>query len=156
MLQKAEIQQVIEPYLQEHGLFLVNIGISARNDIEIYVDRMSGEVSIDDCAAINDIFENAFDREKEDYSLMVSSAGLDMPFMVARQFEKFMGSQVQITLKKGGWVKGTLTGYSEQGIELTIARLVKEEGMKKKVERKIATLYPLAEVKSCKPVVEFK
>ncbi len=156
MLQKAEIKQVIEPYLQEHNLFLVNIGISAGNDVEIYIDRMSGEVSIDDCAAINDIFENAFDREKEDYSLMVSSAGLDMPFMVAKQFEKFMGSPVQLNLKKGGWVKGTLSGYSEEGIEITVTRMVKEEGIKKKVERKIATLYPHTEVRSCKAVVEFK
>ncbi len=156
MIRKEDIAAAIDSYLHSNELFLVNITVSPQNDIEVYVDTLKGEITIDNCSAINDIIEAAFNREKEDYSLMVSSAGLDMPLMVPQQYEKFMGCQVQITLTKGGWLKGTLTGYGENGIELTTVKMEKEEGAKKKVAKSVATLYRLSEVKSCKPVVEFK
>jgi len=59
-------------------------------------------------------------------------------------------------LKKGGKVKGILSGYDDGGFELTTSKMVKKEGFKKKVQEDTVTPYRFEEVKSCKPVIKFK
>ena len=99
----------------------------------------------------------------EDYSLTVTSAGLDQPFKVAQQYVKFTGSEVEITLKKGGRIKGILSEYCNggedgagKGIRITTSRMVRLEGAKKKTEQQTTAFYPMEEVKECKPVIKFR
>jgi ribosome maturation factor RimP len=90
MIEKENIAKAIESYLESNSLFLVSVEISKDNDIEIAVDS-EGRVDLSNCVDINKIIEEKFDRESEDYSLTVTSAGLDQPFKVLRQYLKYIG-----------------------------------------------------------------
>ncbi len=156
MITKEALGETIINYLNDNGLFLVDIEVSQDNDITITIERHEGAVKVDDCIAIDRIVGAAFNRDDEDYSLTVTSAGLDQPFKVLDQYKKFCGSEVEVVLKKGGKVKGILSGYDDGGFELTTSKMVKKEGFKKKVQEDTVTPYRFEEVKSCKPVIKFK
>ena len=156
MITKDALEKAVCGYLDNNGLFLVDIEISQDNDITITIERHEGAVKVDDCIAIDRIVSTIFDRDVEDYSLTVTSAGLDQPFKVLDQYKKFNGSEVEVVLKKGGKLKGVLSGYNAEGIEITTSKMVKKEGFKKKVQEDTVTAYTFAEVKSCKPVIKFK
>lgn len=156
MITKEALGETIINYLNDNGLFLIDIEVSQDNDITITIERHEGSVKVDDCIAIDRIVGAAFNRDDEDYSLTVTSAGLDQPFKVLDQYKKFCGSEVEVVLKKGGKVKGILSGYDDGGFELTTSKMVKKEGFKKKVQEDTVTPYRFEEVKSCKPVIKFK
>lgn len=156
MITKEALGETIINYLNDNGLFLVDIEVSQDNDITITIECHEGSVKVDDCIAIDRIVGATFNRDDEDYSLTVTSAGLDQPFKVLDQYKKFCGSEVEVVLKKGGKVKGILSGYYDGGFELTTSKMVKKEGFKKKVQEDTVTPYRFEEVKSCKPVIKFK
>ena len=87
-MDKEKALQTIAPVLAESGCFLVGLDISKDNDITIAIEKEHGEVDLDDCIRVNDVFVEAFDRDVEDYSLTVTSAGLDQPFRVMGQYIK--------------------------------------------------------------------
>ncbi len=163
MITKESIASLIAGYLADNGLFQVDIEISAENDIVITIESYQGSVTLDNCTAIDAAVTGRFNKDMEDYSLTVTSAGLDQPFKVAQQYVKFTGSEVEITLKKGGRIKGILSEYCNgsedgagKGIRITTSRVVRLEGAKKKTEQKTTAFYPLEEVKECRPVIKFR
>ena len=117
-MNKEQIIQAVEPAVKERGCFLVEVTVSAANDIEIVLEKEEGIVDWDDCAAIDKVVHEAFDQDVEDYALTVSSAGLDRPFKVLKQYHKAIGSKVEVWLKGGKKVKGTLEAASE--VEITV------------------------------------
>ncbi len=132
-MNKSEIEKVIEGYLNDKGLFLVDIKISNDNDIEVSVESFSDTIKIENCIDITRIIEGVFNREEEDYSLTVTSAGLDLPFKVLNQYKKYINNEVEVVFKTGGKTKAILTDAKDNGIELTTSKMVKKEGSKKKV-----------------------
>lgn len=155
MIEKENIAKAIESYLESNSLFLVSVEISKDNDIEIAVDS-EGRVDLSNCVDINKIVEEKFDRESEDYSLTVTSAGLDQPFKVLRQYLKYIGKDVEVVLKSGGKIKGILNNADDKGVEITFEKSVKVEGKKKKEKVVERTLLMFSEIKSTKPIINFK
>ena len=80
MITSEALGSTIANYLNDNGLFLVDIEISKENDITIAIESREGDVKIDNCIDIDRLVADAFDRDVEDYSLTVTSAGLDQPF----------------------------------------------------------------------------
>lgn len=76
MIRKETIESIAEEHLQTTGLRLVEVTVSEDNDIEVVIARENGGVSIDDCAALSRFIESKLDRDREDFSLMVASAGI--------------------------------------------------------------------------------
>ena len=76
MIRKEIIESIANEHLQPTGLQLVEVSVSEDNDIEVVIARKGGGVSIDDCAALSRFIESKLDRDKEDFSLMVASAGI--------------------------------------------------------------------------------
>ena len=76
MIRKETIESIAAEHLQTTGLQLVEVTVSEDNDIEVVITREGGGVSIDDCAALSRFIESKLDRDKEDFSLMVASAGI--------------------------------------------------------------------------------
>ena len=150
------ILDAINDEIVARGCFIVDISVSKDNDIVLTVESEEGTIELDDCVALSRYFETKFDREVEDYSLTVSSAGLDQPFKVLEQYQKFIGSEVEVVVKGGGKMKGILSAANEQGFELTVTKKVKVEGSKKKVDQETVTPFTYDAVKSCKPVIKFK
>jgi len=77
MIDKALVEAAASEYLATTDLKLVRVKVSKENDITIFIHRKGAGVCIDDCVAMSEFIETKFDREKEDYSLTVSSAGMD-------------------------------------------------------------------------------
>ena len=76
MIQKQTIEKIAQEHLQGTELTLVDVTVSEDNDIEVIITREGGGVSIDDCVALSRFIESKLDRDKEDFSLMVGSAGI--------------------------------------------------------------------------------
>ena len=155
-MEKDVILKSIEPAVKDRGCFIVDLTVSKDNEVTLTVEKEAGEVLLDDCIAINDAFLDAFDKDEEDYSLTVSSAGLDQPFKVMGQYVKAMGSQVTVSLKGGRKLTGILTGVTEDGITMRYARKESVEGKKKKVTVECEENFNFGDVNSVKPHVEFK
>lgn len=156
MITSEALSGAIANYLNDNGLFLVDIEISKDNDITIAIESRDADVKIDNCIDIDHIISGVFDRDVEDYSLTVTSAGLDQPFKVLDQYLKFVGSEVEVVVKGEGKMKGILTAASPEGFEVTVSKMVKVEGSKKKVQQDTVTAFAYDNVKSCKPVIKFK
>ncbi|MDO4735863.1 MAG: ribosome assembly cofactor RimP, partial [Bacteroidia bacterium] len=73
-MDKIKISQVIEQYLKDNGLFLVDISISKDNDIEVVIESYNADVKIGNCIDIDRIVSENFNRDDEDYALTVTSA----------------------------------------------------------------------------------
>lgn len=156
MISKESIAEVIAEYLEREGLFLVEIEVSSQNDVEISIESHNGCVTLEHCEAIDEIVHNNFDQNLEDYSLTVGSAGLDQPFKVAGQYEKYTGSQVEILFADGKKRKGLLAGFSQGVITFTWSALERVEGKKRRVPVEHTDMVDLKEIKWCKPVIDFK
>ena len=156
MIQKEKIEEILAEFLaQRSDLFLVDVKVSKENDIEIVIEIDKGFLSLDDCADISRFVESKLNRDEEDFSLTVGSAGLTAPFKVLRQYRKALGSEIELTLKSGGRINGMLTAVSEEGITFLTKVSEKVEGEKKKVIRKIAEEYTFDKIKSAKHVINF-
>ena len=154
---KKDITEALEGMLAKMGCFLVEASVSADNDIEIYFDKEEGQVDWDDCTALDKAFHEAFDQDAEDYSLTVSSAGLDRPFKVMKQFAKAVGSKVTASLKGGRRFVATLEEASEnEGVTLSwIGREIPEGGKKKENVFHRETI-PFSEINSVTPYIDFE
>ena len=155
-MDKELILKTIEPFVLERGCFVVDLAVSKDNDIVLTIEKETGDVDLDDCVALNDAFLAAFDKDVEDYSLTVSSAGLDQPFKVSGQFTKAIGSQVVVLLKGGRKLTGILTTADDEGIVLRYVTREVPEGKKKKVPVEHEDRFVFADVNSVSPFVEFK
>ena len=155
-MEKNLIIETIGPAVKDRGCFIVDVTVSKDNDIVLTIEKETGDVDLDDCVALNDAFLAAFDKDVEDYSLTVSSAGLDQPFKVSGQFTKAIGSQVVVLLKGGRKLTGILTTADDEGIVLRYVTREVPEGKKKKVPVEHEDRLVFADVNSVSPFVEFK
>ena len=153
---KEQIIQAVEAAVAERGCFLVEVSLSADNDIEIVIEKEEGIVDWDDCAAIDAVMHQAFNQDEEDYALTVSSAGLDRPFKVFKQYRKAIGSKVDVKFKGGKRLVATLSGATEESITLQYTALEAVEGKKKKEKVEHEDTFALAEVNSVTPYIEFQ
>ena len=102
----ADIQQLIEPFLKEAGVVLVDLNIrrTHRNfHIEILADKSNGGITIDECARLNRVLRDAIEAQNlitENYILEVSSPGLDRPLKTAGDFLRMMGREIRFFLSE--------------------------------------------------------
>lgn len=141
--------------MEGSDLFIVDVKVSPANDVELTVDSDTS-VSIDTCVELSRSIEAEFDREQEDFSLMVASAGVGQPLKVLRQYRKLIGKPVEVVLKDGVKILAELRDAAEDSITLSYTEKVAVEGKKKKVEVEIIKTYPLDEVKTTKEYLDFK
>ena len=114
------------------GYFLVEISVKPTNNIKVFVDADQG-AAIDQLSRINRalykwVEENMFPNG--DFSIEVSSPGLEEPLKMERQYLKNIGRFVEVLLKTGIKREGKLISVSENEI------MVEEEkghGKKKEV-----------------------
>lgn len=133
MIDKQFIQQLVDDFLKENSsFFLVSLKINSGNQIEVLIDSFNG-VGIKDCMALSRKIEGSLDREENDFSLQVSSAGLSEPFKVFNQYQKYVGSNIKVQLKDGNHFSAKLIdARKDDGITIEIKK--KERVGKKKKE----------------------
>ncbi len=155
MIEKDNIIGIIVEYLHDKELFLVDTVIDKDNNIDVTIESEDGCVSLDDCVNLSKYMEARLDRDKDDYSLTVGSAGLTSPFKVLKQYLKFEGKEVEVTLGNGSRIKGILSSVTPESISLTYNKSEKVEGQKKKATKEVVETFDLKELKSTKPVIRF-
>jgi ribosome maturation factor RimP len=117
MIEKQNIQEIVEEFIKGTGLFLVAVKVSSSNRITVLADKNEG-INIDECAALHKHIENSIDRDKEDFELQVSSPGLDLPFGVIEQYYKNEGKKVEVIDNEGSKYAGKLKNVNTGGFEL--------------------------------------
>ena len=150
-----EIIAVAEKALEGTDMFIVECNITPDNTINLVLDSDT-RVSIDTCAKINHAIGDAFDRDVEDYSLTVASAGIGEPLKLVRQYKKLVGSSVEVLLKSGVKILATLDDVTEEAITLSYDEAVVVEGKKKKQMQRTTHTYSFDEIKWAKEYLDYK
>jgi ribosome maturation factor RimP len=157
MISEALVRKLAEERIAEleKDYFIVDIMVSSTNVIRVEIDGDKG-VSITDCVSISRNIEHNLDRESHDFELTVSSAGMDQPFKILRQYQRYLNREVQLTTKEGERHKGKLLEANEEEVTLEVTTKEKVEGKKKKqiISRNI--LVPMEQVKETRVVISFK
>lgn len=126
---EAMLNELLSP---EPGDFLVSIKVKPTNNFKIFIDSDMG-MSIEKCVRYNrklyaQIEEKGFFPEG-DFSLEISSPGVDEPLKLHRQYLKNIGRPVLITFKDETQDEGKLLEVTETDIiiEKTIGKGKKAE-----------------------------
>ena len=155
MIDAKKVIDIVERYMADSDMFLVDCKISPMGDIELLIDSDTA-VRLEDCAALNRAIEAELDREVEDYSLMVASAGIGSELKLLRQYRKIIGSSVEVLLKDGVKILAKLEDANEEGITLSYEEKQLVEGKKRKVTVDVTKQYKWDEVKYTKEYLDFK
>jgi ribosome maturation factor RimP len=119
-------------------IFLVEMKITPGNQITVLLDADNG-ITIEKCTAVNRALYK-FIEESElfpdgNFSLEVSSPGVDKPLKLHRQYKKNIGRKVEVEFNDGAKTEGTLTAVNEEGITIT-----QSEGKGKNMITKTTTI----------------
>lgn len=155
MIDRQLLTTTVEDAIKDTPLFIVDITVTPDNSITVEIDSPDG-LDIDTCAEITRKIESVFDRDIEDYSLEVGSAGLTAPFKVRGQYLKNVGNQVEVLTKGGVKLKGTLTDVGDDDFTVTVEKKVKEPGAKRPVIVEEPVNMKMADTKYVKYLIDFK
>ncbi|PUZ28460.1 ribosome maturation factor [Chitinophaga parva] len=130
--------------------FLVEVKIKPTNNIKLFIDGDLG-VPIDKLIKFNralyPLLETSGLFPADDFSLEVSSPGLDEPLKLHRQYTKNIGRKVEVTFLDGSVKEGSLLAVREDQIDI-------EELVGKKKEKHLVTI-PFTEIKHTKVCIVF-
>ena len=113
-----KVENFLSLVLKQHSnIFLVDLKISNDKSIKIILDG-DKEVNVKDCIDISRSLEGALDRDQEDFSLEVASAGVGSPLKFPRQYHKNLGRKLEVISTEGLKFEGDLTHVKEDAIEL--------------------------------------
>lgn len=155
MIDAKSVIEIAERYMADSDMFVVECKVSPMGDIELLIDSDTA-VKLEDCAALNRAIEAELDREVEDYSLMVASAGIGSELKQLRQYKKILGSSVEVLLKDGVKVLAKLNDANEEGIQISYEEKQIVEGKKRKVNVEVTKSYLWEEIKYVKEYLDFK
>ena len=106
---------------EDPGYFLVEVKINPANNIKVFLDADTG-VSIDKCVKYNralyKLVEESGIFPDGNFSLEVSSPGLDEPLKLIRQYIKNTGRNVEVLLQDGSKVEGKLMAVTDAAIQV--------------------------------------
>lgn len=144
---------MVQELLQDSpGYFLVDVWIKPTNNIRVAMDGDNG-LPIEKCVAINrklyKKLEEAALYPDGNFSLEVSSPGLDEPLKMHRQYVKNINRSVEISLQDGTTTEGVLTAVNENDIE------VAETKGKNKKKEVVQHTIPFINIKSTKIQIKF-
>lgn len=124
MQTKHPLQDLLEPVITDLGYEVVRIlTIGQKNPtLQIMIDRLDGkDITVEDCATVSRAVSAVLDEKdpiKDQYSLEVSSPGLDRPLTKIEHFKRFSGYEARIEtaveVEKRKRFKGVLGNVDEQ------------------------------------------
>ena len=139
MIDKQNVQNLIQEKLQGTGYELITFQVNAQNEILVEVDKLEG-VDVDFCVTLNHFLVESLDAQGiEDYSLEVGSVSLTAPFVTKMQYTKHLGHDVEVLAADGKKYRGTLVSVDEESFAIDTEVMVAVEGKKRK-QKEIQTL----------------
>jgi ribosome maturation factor RimP len=171
-------QTAVETTVTGLGYDLVDAERSPRGLLRVFIDHLQGQgrsaepgavITVEDCEKVTRQLQHVLEVENCAYErLEVSSPGLDRPLKKAADYQRFVGEQIEVTLKvpfQGRKkYKGTLLAPSQATAEawrmvLAAPEVVVPKGTKKPAPPPEQALdFLLEEVREARlvPVVDFK
>ena len=149
MVTQEQVIKAIEEILEGTDKFLVEVLIQPGNHIVVYIDG-DQSVSIADCQNLSRVLEKRLGLDFSDHQLTVSSAGMDRPIKLLRQYRKRIGKQLEVTTLDGIKTTGILVRADETEIELE--HPVKNP--KKEIKRP-DSIIAMNKIKSAKIIITF-
>ncbi len=152
---KEKVQALLEQGLQEKpSVFLIDLKIVEGNKITVVLDGDTG-VTLQDCIDISRAVEHNLDREEEDFSIEVASAGVSTPLKMNRQYKKNIGRILKVTTTDGEIIEAYLTHATDDLITLSwSAREPKKIGKGKETVKKTLEL-PYNKIKEAVVIIKF-
>ncbi len=155
MMDTQKITALAEQKLEGTDLFVVACTCTPANEVELIIDSDTS-VGIDACAELSRAIEAELDRDAEDFSLTVMSAGIGSELRSLRQYRKLVGSPVEVLLTSGVKLLARLDEVSDQEVTLSYEEKQAVEGKKRKQLVKVCRTYPFSEIKYTKEWLDFK
>ena len=147
------IKQKLNELMAAHPThFLVEIRIKPTNNIKVFIDADEGinlAVLIQYNRKLYKLIEETALYPDGDFSLEVSSPGLDEPLKINRQYQKNIGRFVDVLLNDASKKEGKLIEAAEDGIIIEY-----ETGKGKKKELKQETIL-FTDIKNTKIQIKF-
>jgi len=114
---KSTVEKLLDKALAQRGdLFLIDLTVLEDNQIKVVIDGDNG-VLVEDCIFISRAIEHNLDREEQDFSLEVSSAGANSALLRKRQYKKNIGRILNVETATNKF-EGTLMAATEKHITL--------------------------------------
>lgn len=125
----AQLEDELDGMLHDFGYQMVDlqsIGQRGKRAYRLFIDRVdAAPVKIEDCVAVSRqvrLYLEGKGLFNDDSGLEVSSAGLDRVLKRPRDFERFLGSKVQITWSDGQSRQtqiGELSSFTDEALLLS-------------------------------------
>ncbi len=155
MIDTKKVIEAAERFLAGTDGFVVECKATPANEVELIIDSDT-KVDIDACVALSRAVEAEFDREEEDFSLTVASAGIGSELKLLRQYRKSIGRSVEVLLANGVKLLAKLDAADENGITISYEEKQSVEGKKRKQTVTVTHTYTYDELKWVKEWLDFK
>ncbi|MGX1928736.1 ribosome assembly cofactor RimP [Flagellimonas sp. 2504JD4-2] len=151
---KERVTSLLNKALEEHpSLFLIDFTVGGDNTIRVVLDGDEG-VNLQDCMNVSRAIEHNLDRDEEDFSLEVTSAGAASPLQLPRQYKKNIGRKLKVRTGEEE-LEGNLIQATEDSITLEWkAREPKPVGKGKVTVQKKRDI-PFSEIHEAKVILKF-
>ena len=96
-----KLAELLNPILEDLGFEMVRVRLSIGNPstLQIMADRLDGQIGVDELAEINTSVGTILDVEDpipENYTLEISSPGIDRPLTRKKDFDSFQGFEAKV------------------------------------------------------------
>lgn len=96
-----KLAELLNPILEDLGFEMVRVRLSNGNPstLQIMADRLDGQIGVDELAEINTSVGTILDVEDpipENYTLEISSPGIDRPLTRIKDFDSFQGFEAKV------------------------------------------------------------
>lgn len=96
-----KLAELLNPILEDLGFEMVRVRLSNGNPsiLQIMADRLDGQIGVDELAEINTSVGTILDIEDpipENYTLEISSPGIDRPLTRKKDFDSFQGFEAKV------------------------------------------------------------
>jgi ribosome maturation factor RimP len=152
---KEKVKELLQGCLEERtDLFLIDFDVQENYTIKVIIDGDNG-VLVEDCIFVSRAIEHNLDREEQDFSLEVASAGATSPLVHKRQFIKNIGRTLEVKTTDNMNFEGLISEVNEDSVVLKWkAREPKPVGKGKVTVQKEANI-ALTDIKEAKVKIKF-
>lgn len=144
-----KLEKIVVPAVEEFGLSLVDLEFVQEGGylyVRVYVEKEDGDITLEDCAKLSQKIDEPVDMLIDHkFFLEVSSPGVERPLKKEKDFVRFSGEKIQVSLKRKLNDKKNFTGILEKFENDTVCLNVDSEVVE----------IPLKEIRKANIVFEF-
>ena len=137
---------------------LLEIKMGVNKAIEIIADADDG-MSLEKCRSLSRTIETAIDEAQflgDDYTLEVSSPGVDRPLKFPRQYTKHIGRTLEITFNDADATPLEAKLDSADTDKITVSYNTERKEGKKKIKESFVKEIPFSDIKKALVIISFK